>query len=129
MSDEVTIKELLEKRYAECLNSGDVDGYVSLYSDDVIWGAPNMPDATSPPQIASLLTKLFENVSQHLEVTVDDLVLDGDLAVASAVARGTAARKPDGEAQPLALRVMWALRRDGESWRIIRQVSTPKPSH
>jgi ketosteroid isomerase-like protein len=38
------------------------------------------------------------------------------------------ARKPDGEAQPLNLRAMWVLRRDDGTWRITRQVGTPKPA-
>lgn len=45
-----------------------------------------------------------------------------------AVATGTSARKPDGDPQPLALRVMWVVHRDNDSWKIIRQVGTPKPT-
>ena len=129
MDDETTIKDLLEQQYAKHLNSGDVDAYVGLYSDDVLWGVPNMPDASSPAQIRALLSKLLSKVEQQLDVVVDDLIIDGDTAIAMATATGTAARKPDGDPQPLALRVMWGLRRNGESWDIIRQVGTPKPTN
>lgn len=129
MIDETTIKELLEQEYPKHLNNGDVDSYVGLYGSDVVWGVPNMPDATTPSEIGVLLTKLLSKVDQQLEVVVDDLIIDGDTAIAMAAAAGTAARKPDGEPQPLALRVMWGLRRNGDSWDIIRQVGTPKPTN
>jgi ketosteroid isomerase-like protein len=128
MTDETSIRELLEQRYPTCLNGGDIDGYVDLYDDNVVWGVPNLPDATSREQIGALLGKILSKVSQTVAIAVDDLIIDGDHAVAMAVATGTATRKPDGEPQPLALRVMWALRRDGSDWKIIRQVGTPKPT-
>lgn len=126
VTTEATITELLEERYPTHLNDGDVDGYVSLYGDDVVWSVPNLPDATSRDQIGTLLGKILGKVDQTVEVTVDDLIVDGDLAIATAT--GTAARKPDGEVQPLALRVLWVLRRAGSDWKIIRQVGTPKPT-
>ncbi len=128
VTSETTIKELLEEQYPKYLNSGDVDSYVTLYGEDVVWSVPNLPDATSREQIGSLLGKILGKVTQTIEVSVDDLIVDGDLAIATALATGTAARKPDGEAQPLALRVMWVLRQIGTDWRIIRQVGTPKPT-
>jgi len=128
MSDEEAIKDLLEQQYSRRLNGADVDAYVELYDDDVVWGVPNLPDAKNRDQIGSLLGKILSKVSQTLEITVDDLLIDGDHAIAMAVATGTATRLPDGEPQPLALRVMWALRRIDGEWKIIRQVGTPKPT-
>ncbi len=128
MNDEAAIRELLQVRYPAHLNAADIDGYVGLYDDDVVWGVPNLPDATSRQQIAALLGKLLSKVSQTVDVIVDDVVIDGDHAIAMATASGTAARKPDGDPQPLALRVMWGLRRFDSEWRIIRQVGTPKPT-
>lgn len=128
MDDQTAIRNLLERQYPAHLNAGDVDGYVDLYGQDVVWGVPNLPDATSPAQIASLLRKILGKVEQTIEVIIDDLLITDDLAIAMAVATGTAKRRPDGESQPLALRVMWALRRDESGWKIIRQVGTPKPA-
>lgn len=127
MSDEEAIRELLQVEYPARLNAGDIDGYVEMYDDDVVWGVPNLPDATSRQQIAALLGKILSKVSQTVDVSVDDVVIDGDHAIAMATASGTAARKPDGDPQPLALRVMWGLRRIESEWKIIRQVGTPKP--
>ncbi|MFW2336059.1 YybH family protein [Ilumatobacter sp.] len=128
MTDDGAIRDLLERQYPTRLNGADVDAYVGLYDDDVVWGVPNLPDARSREQIGSLLGKILSKVSQTVEVVVDDLVVDGDHAIAMAVATGTAARLPDGEPQPLALRVMWGLRRVDGEWKIIRQVGTPKPT-
>ena len=75
-----------------------------------------------------MLGKILDRVTQTLEVTVDDLLIEGDLAIASAFASGTARPRPDGDPQPLALRVIWVLRRAGAAWRIVRQVGTPKPA-
>lgn len=127
MTDEEAITDLLEQRYSTRLNEADIDAYVELYDEDVMWGVPNLPDATSRDQIGVLLGKILSKVSQTVEVTVDDLLIDGDLAIAMAAATGTAARLPDGDQQPIALRVMWALRRVDGEWKIIRQVGTPKP--
>jgi uncharacterized protein (TIGR02246 family) len=128
MTDEATIRDMLERRYPTSLNTGDIDAYVDLYGDDVLWGVPNVPDATSREQIGARLRTMLSTISQTVEVTVDDVVVDGDLAVATALATGTAARKPDGDPKPLALRVLWALKRDDGRWSIIRQVGTPKPT-
>jgi uncharacterized protein (TIGR02246 family) len=128
MDDEAAIRELLEVRYAACLNNEDVDGYSALYADDVIWAAPNMPDGRSPAEIARLLTALFSKVTQQLTVHLDDLTVNGDTAIALGTATGTVARKPDGDPQPLALRAMWTLRGSDGGWVITRQVGTPKPT-
>jgi uncharacterized protein (TIGR02246 family) len=130
MDDETAIRELLEQRYAACLNGEDVDGYSALYADDVIWAAPNLPDGRSPAEIAKLLTGLFSKVTQQLTVHVDDLTVNADTAIALGVASGTVARKPDGDPQPLTIRAMWVLRRTdgGSGWLITRQVGTPKPT-
>lgn len=128
MTTEATITELLEQQYPKYLNGGDIDSYVALYDDDVVWAVPNLPDATSRDEIGTLLGKILNKVTQTVEVTIDDLTVEGDLAIATAVATGTAARKPDGDAQPLALRVMWVLRQVDNDWKIIRQVGTPKPT-
>jgi uncharacterized protein (TIGR02246 family) len=128
MNDEDAIRDLLEVQYRARLNSADIDGYVALYDEDVVWGVPNLPDATSPAQIGSLLGEILGKVTQTVDVTVDDVLIDGDHAIAMAIASGTAARKPDGDPQPLALRVMWGLRRGDSGWKIIRQVGTPKPT-
>jgi uncharacterized protein (TIGR02246 family) len=128
LSDEALIRDLLQVQYPEHLNAGDIDGYVALYDDDVLWGVPNLPDARSREQIGVLLGKILGKVSQTVDVVVDDVLIDGDLAMAMATATGTATRKPDGDPQPLALRVMWGLRRSGSGWKIIRQVGTPKPT-
>lgn len=128
MTDEDAIKDLLEQQYPTRLNTADIDAYVDMYDDDVVWGVPNLPDAKSRDQIGALLGKILSKVSQTVEVTVDDLFIDGDHAIAMAVATGTAARLPDGDPQPLALRVMWALRRVDGDWKIVRQVGTPKPT-
>jgi uncharacterized protein (TIGR02246 family) len=125
--DDDTITALLEERYAAVLNQGDADGYARLYSDDVLWGAPNLPDARSPAEIRALLAKMLGKVRQHLAVHVDDVIVHGDLAVATAMAEGTAARMPDGDPQPIAIRALWVLRREEGEWKIIRQVGTPKP--
>ena len=76
MTDEAEIKDLLEIQYPKHLNSGDVEAYVSLYSDDVLWAVPNMPDANSPEQIGSLLGKLLSKVAQTVKVTVAGSELD-----------------------------------------------------
>lgn len=52
-------------------NAGDVRAYVDLYSDDVVWGVPNLPDAKSPEQIGSLLRKILGKVAQTIDVTID----------------------------------------------------------
>ena len=88
MNDEVTIRDLLEVQYPARLNSADIDGYVALYDEDVVWGVPNLPDATSPAQIGSLLGKILGKVTQTVDVTVDDVLIDGDHAIAMAIASG-----------------------------------------
>lgn len=128
MSDEAAIKQLLECEYPTHLNAGDVAAYQALYADDVLWAVPNMPDARSKDEIVRLVSKIVERVDQHVQIQLDDLTIDGDRALAFGVAIGTAARRPDGEPAPLALRVAWALARAGDGWLITRQVGTPKPA-
>lgn len=127
-TDEVAIRELLEDHYPRHLNSGDTEAYSSLYDDDVVWAVPNQPAARSPEEIAGRLGRILSKVDQQVEVTVDDLVVEGDLAVAVARADGTFRPREGGDPNPLTLHVLWALRRRGDEWRIIRQLGSPAPA-
>jgi uncharacterized protein (TIGR02246 family) len=127
-ADQTVIRELLERRYTVCLNAGDTNAYAALYDDDVVWAVPNQPIARSPEEIEARLGRILSKVVQEVEVTVDDIVVEGALALASARADGTFRPRGGGDAQPLALHVLWGLRRRNGEWRIIRQIGSPGPT-
>lgn len=125
--DEQQIRLLLEHDYAAAINEGDLDRYVSLYDEDVIWSIPNAPDATGREGIRRVMGGLLKKVSQNVEVLVDDLSILGDDALAMATAHGTATPRGTDDVRPFVLRVMWAVRRSPSGWLIRRQIGTPKP--
>jgi uncharacterized protein (TIGR02246 family) len=125
--DEQQIRQLLEHDYAAAIGSGDLDRYVSLYDDDVIWSIPNAPDVKDRDGIRRVMGGVLQKVSQEVDISIDDLSVIGEHAVVLAVARGTATPHGTDEVRSFVLRVMWALRRGTDGWLINRQVGTPKP--
>ena len=125
---EQEIRELLEGEYASALSNGDLDRYIALYDDDVIWSIPNTPDATDKEGIRALLGRVLSKVDQRVEVTVDEISIVGEDAVVMASARGVATPHGTADERPFALRVMWMLRRREDGWLIRRQVGTLRPA-
>lgn len=128
MSDAgAAITELLEARYAACVNTGDAQGYGSLYCDDVIWSVPTLPDRRTPTEIEASVREVFAASRQRLRIRVEEIEIHGDIALVAGLADGSVTPTPDGVARPIALRLFWVLRRDDRGWRISRQFATPKP--
>ena len=111
--------------YSRCVLSEDIDGWIDLWADDpVVKLPPNAPTLFGREEIAGALRSSMDEVRwQQVDVTVDEVVSDGDLAFA----RGTCILGGDVKetGQPLTFPGKFLtvfMRQPDGSWKIFRDV-------
>ncbi|MCB1249267.1 MAG: nuclear transport factor 2 family protein [Acidimicrobiales bacterium] len=88
--DDVSAITALIARYADCMDSGDLDGVGALFADGRIALADGTPLAEGAEAVAALYratTRLHEDGTPRTAHLVSNLVIDVDDAAASAAAR------------------------------------------
>ncbi len=77
--DEEAIRQW-HKEVENASNTADFDAYASHWSDDMIWMPPNMQPIQGKETCMGMFTYLTENYLVDQKVTVEEVVVSGDLA-------------------------------------------------
>lgn len=104
----------------EAINSGDVAGFVSFYSDDAIRMPPGEQPVAGAEAIQIAMTEFAAETEMNLRIPAIGTVMDGDLAVAWVYPYTFLTRAKSG-GQPLVEQGKWVVilqRRSGE-WKVI----------
>ena len=83
-ADIEAVKNLTEE-YDAAINSGDLDSWVSLYTDDAVRMPPNSPALVGKDAIRSVMQSSFEKFTFDIKETAEEVIVAGDWAFA----RGT----------------------------------------
>jgi len=115
--------ELRRQEWAAVVNARDVDGYIELLTDDVVWIPPGQPAVSGKQAFASWVRPFFERFSYEFVITEPELRVAGNWALE----RGTFETKMkslnDGKTgqHAGAYLVLWR-KEGGGVWRIERYV-------
>ena len=114
------LKELIAN-YAKAVNSGDIEGLLSLYAEDALF----MPDGVRTLKKGQIGRSGLEQFSRKaFEIEFFDIKIEvhGSTAFAEAVAK-TAASRPDSASRLEATsRDLFVFRHENGRWKIIRYI-------
>ena len=122
-ADVEAMKSLTEE-WVAAYNGGDLEGLVSLYTDDAIKVPPNMPTLEGKDAIRDDFNSFFEqNTAIENDGPSDEVIVCGDLAVVRGTYTGTFTPKVGGEPIPDTGRwVAFHKRQSDGSWKIYYEI-------
>ncbi len=95
-ADIEAVKNLTEE-YDAAINSGDLDSWVSLYTDDAVRMPPNSPALVGKDAIRSVMQSSFEKYTFDIKETAEEVIVAGDWAFARGTYTYTITPKAGGE--------------------------------
>jgi ketosteroid isomerase-like protein len=123
--------ETVREQALEAFNSGDIEAYIELLTDDVVYDPPNRP-AVVGKEAMRAYGALFEKFILDTTYPVDELVIEGDWAFDRGVWVEKRTPREGGEQIEIPFGLLQIYYRDTEgSWKLARMVAntdTP-PSH
>ena len=115
--------------YQRNINAGDAQGYVSLFTDDVVWMPPNAPDRVGKSEVFKAQSTAFSKFRFNIELVpteVRQLSKDWGLVVCSV--RGVLIPRGEGEVVQILFRAVFVMARQPDDlWRIAHQMWNNKP--
>jgi len=119
-------RESIERRRQEwiaAVNARDVDGYLDLLTDDVVWLPPGQPAISGNQAFASWVGQFFERFSYEFVITEPEVRVAGNWAVERGAFQTKLTSLNDGQAGQHAGRYLVLWRKEGDgAWRIERYV-------
>ncbi|MEN4449442.1 nuclear transport factor 2 family protein [Mycobacterium sp. SM3041] len=118
-NDKMEICELLA-RYAASLNAADADSAVAQYAADGLFYPYNLPTACGTDQLLTSYRQIFSAIKLDVAFTVHDVVVDGDLAIATTSSAGQVTVLEPGITTAEKNREIFILNRVDGAWKIAR---------
>ena len=112
---------------ARAIESGETEGYFALLSDDAVFLPPNVASKTGDA-LRQWLRDFVEKFKIDLiEFVHGETWIRGDLACHEYLCRWTATPRSGGASATLAFKGMHVLRRQGDQWKICRNIWNADP--
>jgi ketosteroid isomerase-like protein len=118
MSQEKEIAGAIEG-FIKAYNSGDLDGMLACYGDDLLklrQGAP----AETKAEVAARVAQVFAKFDSRVEVAVDEILVSGSTAFTRGSFTVTLKPKAGGESQTIERRYLEIWRKEDGRWLVVR---------
>lgn len=125
--DEAEIKNIFEVVQPANVRTGDVPGYLSLLTDDIIWCPANGLDRYGLDEVKVGYTEMLAAQSFNPTFTADEIKVMGDFGYA--LGRATINITPTDGSPPYVAhsRELWLFRKERDDWKMSRMVWNIKP--
>lgn len=121
-SDRRAIEALREKELA-AMNSGDVQGFIDIVTDDAVFDSPNRPAAIGKDAIRSLCEVIFERFDYQATYPADELVVDRDWAFDRGLWIEKVTPKEGGEQTQVSYGMLQVYERQPDgTWKLARSI-------
>lgn len=115
--------EMLREKELIAFNSGDVQGFVDIVTDDVVFDSPNRPPAIGKDAISSLCKVVFERFNYDATYTTDELIIEGNWAFDRGIWTEKRTPKEGGPETVIPFGMMQIYQRQGDdSWKLARSI-------
>jgi uncharacterized protein (TIGR02246 family) len=127
-SDLQTI-EHQRQQWTAAVNARDVDRYLELLTEDIVWLPPGQPALSGRRAFESWVRPFFERFSYEFVITEAEVQLAGDWAVERGTFQTKMRAQDDGQSGDHAgtYLVLWR-REPGGTWRIERYIDETQTS-
>lgn len=121
------IRHFIEVDYVESANSNDASRYAALYTDTALWSPPGAPDRRGPAAIRFAFLVKMADIKIEMNLLEYEIVTPGFGFATGIVLVNVRPRngQPD---QNVIYRALWHLGKYENTWKIVRQIFTEKPS-
>ena len=114
---DVAAIESLADETMKAFNEGDLERYLSLLTDDVVWMAPTQPSAIGKDAAKNWVQ--FDLITHEVAITVEEVQVLGDWAFMRNIWIGSGTQKDSGEKFEFNNKGLYLLRRQADgSWKI-----------
>lgn len=117
---EQTVVKTIITNYFKALNASDTNKVVSLFSSNGVLLANGAPTATGTDQLKGTFQYVFDNFSYSLEVTIGDVVIQGNYAIVSSTSKGSFIIKSNNQKVDDDFRETFILKKEKGIWKIVR---------
>ncbi len=108
-------------QYAGSLNSGDIDSWISLWTDNGIQMAPDAPAVIGKEQIRAKFESMFAKFILNIVITNKEVRVAGDLAFSRGTYTLSLTPKAEGETIMIDGKYLSIMERQTDgSWKILR---------
>jgi uncharacterized protein (TIGR02246 family) len=110
-------------KFTAALKAGDIPKLTAVYTDDAMLLAPGAPVLKGRAAIAELFTGWLSEMSvTDFSLTTGEVVVAGEYAIETGAYAMTMAPKSGGAAMPDKGKYLVVWKRDGDSWKLYRDV-------
>jgi ketosteroid isomerase-like protein len=114
--------DVASKEWDRLFNGGDAEGLAALYDEDAVSMPPNLPTLKGRKALEEDFRKFFaENTARH-ETFVDEIVVDGSMAIERGRYRMTFKPKAGGAETVEEGRHVEIRKRVGREWKIVMEI-------
>ena len=114
-ADTVAIRAYFD-RLSTAINEGDIDTWISFFSDDVVKMPPNEPIVIGKEAVIRWGRPWFDSLYMNESQSIDEIHVHGDLAFTVVTSALEATPKAGGETVQLSVKAVWILERQADSW-------------
>jgi uncharacterized protein (TIGR02246 family) len=110
-------------QYSSSLNSGNLDFWMSLWTDDGIQMPPDSPPVAGKEQIRTRMKAILDAFAFDMSITNEEVGEAGDWAFSRGTYRATLTRRQGGQVTLVDGKYMTILQRQADgSWKIYRDI-------
>lgn len=121
--------ETLLFSYEKALNASDVPAVLALYAEDGVFMPSEAPSAIGQTAVEQAYRFVFSQIKLNIKFSIDEIQVNGDLAFARTISRGTTDVLAAGITVPEENRELFVLVKENGDWKIGRYMfNKMKPS-
>ena len=115
--------EVIREKELTAFNSGDIQAFLDIVSDDAVIDPPGGPAAIGRDAIAALLEVVFKRFEYDATYSTDELVVEGDWAFDRGIWFERRRHKGDGSKTEVPCGILQIYRRQPDSsWKLARSI-------
>lgn len=126
-SDQDQIRSVFEEVYPANVRTGDLSAYASMYTEDALWMAPNVPDRCGIPDIVEGFAASIANQDIDPTFTAEEIEVMGDFGYVVGISVATVTPHDGSPSKQVKFRALWLMKKEQEIWKIDRQIWNNKP--
>ena len=122
--------ESLLKSYEKALNSSDAASVLELYTEDGVFMPSEAPTSVGKEAVEGAYNFVFSQIKLNIEFTIEEIEIEGSLAIARTISKGTVEVLAAGITAPEENRELFVLKKKNGKWKIARYIfnKTAPPS-
>jgi uncharacterized protein (TIGR02246 family) len=127
-NDKEQIREVFEEVYAANVRGRDLEAYANMYTNDAFWMPPDQADRVGIPDIAEGFADQIANQDIDPTFLAEEIEVRDNFGYVVGTSHATIYPHDGGASKEVKFRALWLMKKEGDLWKIDRQIWNVKPS-